>query len=176
MFGAPLIVPGPGHADAPKLATDTKGRLHLVYGESPGGPLKQYRVRYARLEAGSDGFSEPGTIARPDAGIESVNFPDIGVDASDRLYVIWELFPDHRQYSRGLGFTLSRDGGETFAVPQVVPGSADPEHGFNGSLQGFLMDKLAVNAHGAVALINSTFVPDRFSRIRLWRKPPGKPD
>ena len=171
-FGEPLIVPSAGHADAPGIAADSRGRLHLVYGESPNGPLRQYRIRYAHRDAGSDRFSEPRTIAGPGAGIDSVNFPDIVVDAGDRLYLVWKLFADRRHYSRGLGFTMSADGGETFAAPEVVPASGDPELGFNGSLQSFLMNKLAVNADGAVALVNSTFAPGRSSHIWLWRKRP----
>ncbi len=169
-FEQPLILSGAGHADAPKLTADSRGRLHLVYGESPDGPLGHYGIRYARKDAGTDRFSEPRTIAAPEGGIESVNFPAIEADATGRLHVIWELFPDPRWYSRGLGFTISDDGGETFAAPEVVP--SEPEAGFNGSLQGSLMEKLAVNAAGASALVNSTFVPDRSSHIWLWRKPP----
>ena len=172
-FGAPAVLPSAGHSDAPRLAADSRGRLHLVYGESPDGPLRQYRIRYARRDAGQRRFSEARTVAVPGNGLESVNFPDIAVDADDRLYVVWERFPDQRAYSRGLGFTVSRDGGESFADPEVVPMSAPGERGVNGSLQGFLMSKLAVNRHGAAALVNSTFVPGHASHVRLWRKPPA---
>ncbi|MCZ6743698.1 MAG: hypothetical protein O7D31_03320, partial [Alphaproteobacteria bacterium] len=87
----------------------------------------------------------------------------------DSIYVIWELFPSRRNYPRGLGLTYSRDGGRTFAAPSVVPGSADPALGVNGSQQGFLMRKLAVNGAGALAVVNSTFKRNRASRIWLFR-------
>ncbi len=170
-FGAPVVVAGAGHADAPKLAADARGRLHLVYGESPEGPMQRYRIRYARLDPGSDGFSEPRTIIRPGDGLDAVNFPDIAVDGDGRLYLVAELLPNRRRPSRGLAFTVSRDGGASFAPPELVPASDQPHKGVNGSLQGSLMSKLAVNAEGAAALVNSSFVPDEASRIRLWRRP-----
>jgi hypothetical protein len=57
----------------------------------------------------------------------------------------------------------------TFESPSVVPGTADPTLGFNGSLQGLLMDKLAVNEWGAVAVVNSTFKRDEASHVWLIR-------
>ena len=170
-FGEPQIVASSGHADAPKIGADARGRLHLVYGESPGGPFQQSRIRYARRDIGSGHFSEPRTIAAAHGGVDSVNFPDLTVDAAGRLYVVWKLFPDRRQPSHGLGFTASYDIGESFTKPEIVPGSNDPALGFGGSLQGSLMTRLAVNADGVLALVNSTFASGRSSHIWLWRRP-----
>ena len=91
------------------------------------------------------------------------------MDAEGNIYVIWELFPRRGYYPQGLGFTHSGDGGRTFAAPSVVPGSADPALGVNGSKQGFLMRKLAVNGAGALAVANSTFKKNRASHIWLFR-------
>jgi hypothetical protein len=169
-FGEPQIVaPGGGHADAPKIAVDSQGRLHLVYGESHDGPFQHYHIRYARRDAGSDRFSEPRTIAAPHAGVDSVNFPDLAVDAADRLYVVWELYPDRRGYAHGLGFTMSHDAGESFAEAEVVPGSDDPDLGSNANRQGNLTRKLDVNGDGALAVVNSTFDLERSSHVWLWR-------
>jgi hypothetical protein len=55
----------------------------------------------------------------------------------------------------------------------VVPGTDDPAHGFNGSQQGLLMEKLAGNRAGALAVVNSTFKQGEASRIWLYR---GQPD
>lgn len=170
-FAAPHFVASSGHADAPKIAADSQGNLHLVYGESSGGSPRQYRIRYARRDAGSRRFSEPSTLAAADAGVDSVNFPDIAVDAANRLYVVWELFPDRRQRPQGLGFTVSNDGGQSFAEPEIVPASDNPNLGFSGSLQGSLMARLAVNADGVLALVNSTFMPGRSSHVWLWHRP-----
>jgi hypothetical protein len=50
-----------------------------------------------------------------------------------------------------------------------VPGSADAPGHWNGSHQGLLMQKLAVNAHGAIAVVNSSLRDGARSRIWLIR-------
>jgi hypothetical protein len=50
-----------------------------------------------------------------------------------------------------------------------VPGTTEADLGFNGSLQGDLMSKLAVSEAGGVAVVNSSFAPNEASRIRLVR-------
>lgn len=170
-FAARRLVRSSGHADAPKLASDRRGGLHLVYGESPASSMERYLIRYARWEAGSDGFSKARTLAAGDASIDSASFPDVAVDAGHQLYIVWKRTTDQPRRSLGLGFTMSRDGGRSFAPSQIVPGSDNPERGFNGGLQGSLTTKLAVNAEGALALVDSTFAAGRSSHIWLWRKP-----
>jgi hypothetical protein len=168
-FGDPQVVsPGEGHADAPKLAVDSQGRLHLVYGESPDGAFQRYRIRHAYRDAASGHFSDPATIAAPEASLDSVKFPGLAVDEANRLYVVWERFPDYRRRPRGLGFAMSHDGGRTFTQPEIVPGSDDPDLGSTGNRQGFLTRKLDVSPQGALAVVNSTFAAERSSRIWLW--------
>jgi hypothetical protein len=91
------------------------------------------------------------------------------VDAGGNLYVLWELFEGSRELSRGLAFAVSRDGGGSFGAPRVIPGSSDPAGGMNGSNQGLLMRKLAVNGSGAVAIVNSSLKPNQHSRVWLVR-------
>lgn len=168
-FGEPRIVfASNGHADAPKIAVDSEGIVHLVYGESPAGPLQRYHLRYTQSNNGGQTFQEPREIASPGEQFESVNFPTLSLDGQDNLYVLWELFPHRQGRPQGLGFTYSDDGGQAFATPTVVPGSIDPALGFNGSQQGLLMDKLAVNETGAIAVVNSTFKRNQTSHIRLF--------
>lgn len=170
-FGEPRIVAeSDGHADAPKLATDRQGTVHLVYAESPAGPFDRYRVYYTRSADGGRTFEAPKAISSPQTErVESASFPALSVDAQGNLYVLWELFPGRRGYPQGLGFTYSRDAGRTFAPPTVVPSSADPGLGFSGSQQGLLMRKLAVNGAGAIAVVNSTFARNQKSRVWLLR-------
>jgi hypothetical protein len=159
-----------GHADAPKIAVDGKGAVHLVYGESPAGPFQRYHIRYSRSHDGGRTFEKPRQISDPQtAQFESVNFPALSLDGKDDLYVVWELFPSRAHYPRGLGFASSGDGGRTFASPSVVPGSIDPALGFNGSQQGLLMRKLAVNGAGAMVIVNSTFRMNATSHVWLFR-------
>lgn len=164
-FGEPRIVaPSPGYSDAPKLAVDPRGALHLVYAESSGGSFNPSRIRYTRSADGGRTFEPPREISAPGAG-----FPALSVDAKGNLYVLWELFSDPREYPRGLALAVSRDAGRSFTPPTVVPGSIDPAGGWNGSNQGFLMRKLAVNGRGAVAIVNSSLKPNERSRVWLIR-------
>ena len=171
-FGAPRIAfESDGHADAPKIAVDSEGTVHLVYAESPAGPFDRYHIRYTRSNDGARTFDKPREISSPlPEAFESGNFTALSVDGEDKLYVLWELFPGReRRRPRGLGFTVSRDAGRTFASPSVIPGSADPALGYNGSRQGLLMRKLAVNAAGAIAVVNSTFQRSETSHVWLFR-------
>jgi hypothetical protein len=170
-FGEPRIVgAGKGHADAPKLAVDGKGTVHLVYAESPAGPFDRYYIQYTRSNDRGRSFEAPKEIARSHTErFANMHFPALSVDGQDDLYVIWELFPRQGSYSQGLGFTVSSHAGRMFAPPSVVPGSVDPALGFNGSQQGLLMRKLAVNEAGAIAVVNSTFKRNEQSRVWLFR-------
>jgi hypothetical protein len=114
-------------------------------------------------------FEQPREISGPQTEFESRHFPALSVDDADNLYVLWERFPGRRIRPIGLGFVCSNDGGRTFASPSVVPGSADPELGFNGNQQGLLMRKLAVNGAGAIAVVNSTFKRSETSHVWLFR-------
>jgi hypothetical protein len=164
------IAESDGYSDAPKIAVDGRGTIHLVYAEGPSGPLERYHVRYAQSKEGHATFQEPVKISGKHSEIfESVGYPSLDLDGRGNLYVLWELFPDDGLRSRGLGLTFSGNGGKSFASPVVVPGSLDPELGFNGSLQGLFMKKLAVNKAGEMAIVNSTFKQEGSSRIWLIR-------
>ena len=174
-FGAPRIaVRSSGHADAPKIAVDGSGTVHLVYGESPNGMFGRYQIRYTRSKDGGRTFEAPRKISRPfGQRFASMNYPSLSLDRANNIYVLWELFTKPRHYSRGLALTISRDGGDSFAPPGVVPGTGDPALGINGSQQGLLMRKLAVNKSAALAVVNSTFKAGGASHIWLFR---GKAD
>jgi hypothetical protein len=169
-FSVPqVIAPSKGYSDAPKLAFDRAGVLHLVYAESAGGPFDRYHIRYTRAAAGTGNFDAPRNISTPlPPPFASAAFPALGIDANDRIHVLWELYPDHRQRPRGLGITMSGDGGRSFTAPLPVPGSMDAD-ATNGSHQGLLMQKLAVNAAGAVVVANSSLRQGERSRVWLLR-------
>jgi hypothetical protein len=165
-FSRPVVVESPGRADTPHIAVDDSGTVHLVYTEHPPGPRTRPRLRYARSLGG--GPFEPAEIpvVRGSAGASS---PALALDGAGTMVVFWEHHPGGEARPRGIGFTWSRDGGRTFEPASLVPGTTDPALGFNGSLQGDLMRKLAVSEAGAIAVVNSSFLPDRVSRIRLIR-------
>lgn len=168
-FMAPKIAhQSAGHADAPKLAVDRAGTVHLVYAESPRGPMEPYHIAYLRRRKGEERFAPPVPISSlPSKRFASVGFPTLAIGGNDHLFVLWEIFPGPSNRPRGLGFTYSNDGGQTFAQPSIVPGSLDPDQGFNGSLQGLFMQKLAANHRGDIAVVNSTFKPGQRSQIWL---------
>jgi hypothetical protein len=170
-FGRPHIVgAGPGHADAPRLALDSRGLLHLVYAESANGTKGPYRIRYTRSSAGAAGFEVPRTLPalmRHDQG--GAAYPEAALDGQGVLYVTWEAFPDATAGPRGLAITFSPDNGNTFALPILVPGSRDGGGGTNGSHQGLLGKKLAVSRSGRIAVVNSSLKQNDRSRVWLMR-------
>lgn len=159
-----------GHADAPKLAVDSGGTLHLAYGESPDGPRQRYAVRYTRSTDGGASFAGPRIIS---GGIPSpydnINYPGLRVDGADNLYVLMHLAAGAGKRPRTLALAWSSDGGRSFSAPAPLPGLTEPARGITGSLQGYLVRKLDVNAAGAVAVVNSTFMPSQGSHVRLAR-------
>jgi hypothetical protein len=176
-FGPPQIVEQTrGYSDAPKLAVDRRGTLHLAHAETGGGPFDRAHVRYLRSRDRGQTFEPGRAISQPlPREAVSAGFPSLGVDERGDVYVLWELYPALRQPPRGLGITSSRDGGETFTPPELVAGSRDPGGGANGSHQGPLMRKLAVRG-GQLAVVNSALEPGRGSRVWLVRgTPSGQP-
>ena len=159
-FGEPRIAAStPGYSDAPKVAVDARGALHLVYGEDT-------RVWYTRSTDGAQTFDRPRPISGRGGG-----FPALALDGNGHVYALWERFPSGARRPRGLELAVSRDGGQRFTPGTEVPRSAD--RGWNGSSQGLLMKKLAVGADGAIAIVNSALAPGTRSRVWLMRATAG---
>jgi hypothetical protein len=150
------------YADAPKLAVDRAGTLHVAYAENN-------EIRYTRSSDGARSFERPRALSGRGAG-----FPHLALDGKGDVYVAWERLPEARSRPRGLSLTVSRDGGRSFAPPSPVPHSADPSGAPNGSFQGLLMRKLAVNARGELAIVNSSLKDGERSRVWLMRASPSK--
>lgn len=169
-FDAPRVVaPSRGYSDAPKLAVDGAGVLHLAYAESPDGPFGSAHVRHARSSDGGRTFEPPRDISAPaPASAVSASYPSLAAEGGN-VVVTWELARAARQQPRGLAVVVSKDGGSSFTVPALVPDSADPQGGANGSRQGLLMKKLAVSGQGGVAVVNSSFQAGVRSRVWLMR-------
>lgn len=169
-FGpARVVFESKGHSDAPRITVDRDHVLHLVYAESPTGPFERYHIRYTRSNDDARSFEAPREISSTSTEMhESSHFPALGADGAGNLYALWELFPDRRGRSRGLGFAVSAIDAPAF-TPSLVPGTVDPASGDNGSRQGLLMRKLAVDRTGRIAVVNSSFKRDDVSTIRLYR-------
>ena len=155
-FAAPAIVGrSKTYSDAPKLAVDAGGTLHVVYADGK-------RILYSRSADQARTFERPRDISGRDAG-----FPALDIDAKGNLYVLWERFAEHPHLARGLALAVSTDAGRSFTAPVLVPESADG--GWNGSSQGLLMRKLAVGRDGEIAIVNSSFRDKERSRVWLIR-------
>lgn len=164
------VLSSQGHADTPALAADNEGRVHLLYGERSNGPSGTSQVYYTRLDNRTTGAeTEPTAISEHTGADYGARAPAIKLDQDGRIFVVWEHHQAPEQRARGLGFALSTDGGASFTAPAEVPGSAPPEGGFNGSLQGALGEKLAVDNSGQLAVVNSHLIPDERSEIVLIR-------
>lgn len=164
-----LVGTGQGYADAPKLGVGPDGVVHLVFAQSNGGAFGRYTIHYTRSSDGQH-FDTSREISRGQLSrIDSTAFPSFDMDGAGRLVVLYELYPNHRKSPRGLGMTVSADGGKTFSPPVMVPHGSDPDGGVNGSQQGLLMKKLAVNRDGEIAIVNSSLKPGERSRVWLIR-------
>ncbi len=160
----------PGHSDAPQLAFDPQGVLHLVHHEGAGSARDDKVVLHLRSDDGGRRFGPPRTISGPsEPGAPGASYPALGVDAMGRVVVTWErVHGVGAMTSYGLGFAVSDDG-QVFGAPQKVPDSTDPGGGANGSTQGRLMRKLAVRPDGEIAIVNSALKPGSHSRVWLMR-------
>ncbi|WP_157960459.1 sialidase family protein [Marinimicrobium alkaliphilum] len=169
-FGPPrTLLASAGHSDTPALGVDSRGQLHLAYAESPDGPFGPAQIHYAQLNGDGDVLKSPRRLSNPEDSTQSGRAPSLALDPEDRLAILWEHQPDPGNRPRGLGIVFSPDAGERLTPMVVIPGSDDAGGGVNGSLQGQLARKLSMNSNGQVAVVNSHFLPDDYSRIVLLR-------
>ena len=170
-FGAATIAARtPDYSDAPKLAVDREGVLHLVYGERADPSWHRADVQYCRSIDNGRTFSAARPLLSPDVReARLAAFPSLALGAPGIVAVVWDVYRGPRSGGKGLAFTSSADAGQTFAAPEIIPTSADPAGGLNGSNQGKLMRKLAINESGAVAVVNSSLKLGERSRVWLMR-------
>jgi hypothetical protein len=168
-FERPLVLRATGYSDAPRLAVDGQGTVHLAWGEAEAGPFTAQRILHARSRDGGRSFEAPRAAASPPQGYASAGFPSLGVTARGALVLLAELQEDLRGRPRALGIAVSRDGGASFEPMRVVPHSRDPGGGSNGSSQGLLIPKLAVHPGGDLAVVNSALREGSHSRVWLVR-------
>ena len=164
-FGAAIVVgERNGAPDAPTLAVDGEGTVHLAYAELPVASTNGSHILYTRRLVGAATFEAPRRISD---GAGSAGYPSLAIDGGGGVYVVWERFLTILGRRLGLGFVHSRDAGRTFSPHSVVPGTADVWLGVNGSLQGGLMRRLGAAEDGTLAVVNSSFREGTVSRVRL---------
>lgn len=163
-FSEPTVVARTdSYSDAPKIAVDAQGTIHLAFSERSLN-WSEASVHHARSTDGGQTFSTPQRISTGRAA-----FPSLGLDARGNVYCVWENYRESRRGARGLGASVSHDGGRTFSKSTFIPGSSDPRDGLAGSNQGKLMRKLAVGAEGRLAIVNSSLKHGEHSRVWLIR-------
>jgi hypothetical protein len=163
-FGPPRVVfSSAGRSDAPKIAVDAKGVLHLAYTAEVSGASQ---VHYSRSKDADGVFEAPRQLPAH-GGEQAASFPSLSLGAGGHVYVVWHHQASAGDGPRGLALSLSRDGGRQFTSAALVPGTGDPALGINGSRQGKLMRLMASNDAGALAVVNSSFREGESSRVRL---------
>lgn len=162
-----------GFSDAPKVAVDSEGVIHLVYSESEEsmlGRFGKFDITYTKFKDEGKTFEETKIISSPvPESIESSRYPYLSIGADNHIYALWEVFPNARSYPQGLGLSVSLDSGEKFSNPEIVPGSVPPENATNGSQQGLLMDKIAVDKHGNIFIVNSSLRRKHNSQVWIMK-------
>jgi len=174
----PFIPRGPavatrGFADAPNIAVDKTGTVHLVFSRAPQRFSTQSEIYYSRLDLGKEKFSEPIKISVTTNDWERSGYPKIAI-SDNNIYVLWELFIAREFSSRGLGFThwsIQKD--EPLPTDKlnffIIRDGRNDDLGINGSLQGMLTNKLAISPAGKIVIVNSTFKENESSHIWLYR-------
>lgn len=141
----------------PRVIMDGAGDIFVLWqeivfsGGSHGG-----EIFFARSTNGGRSFSEPMNLSNTPNG-------------AGNPHLLFELFHNRSQRGTGLALALSGNAGESFDEPRAIPRGADDPRGVNGSLQGLLMDKLAISPEGGVIVVNSTFEKGQASHIWLLR-------
>lgn len=153
-FSLPVLAGAAGsRADAPRLALDRGGRLHLAYMEQAGA--EAVAVRYARADRDLR-FGPPRTLSPPGGGAAT---PQLAIDGRGRVHVTWEGADRKTMWH-------AADAGAGFGRASRIPGGEDAQ-GRSGSQQGILGSKLAVGEDREIAVVDSSLDPGHGSRVVL---------
>ena len=173
--GRSFSAPRPAAVTAGLLGR-TEARLRCARGAAPGArreprrPVQAWLIRHLRSTDGGRSFGPAREISGPlPTGYAGAAFPALGIDRRGRVVVIWELQQGSGRAAPKGSPSRCRPTACSSARRNVIPGSADPGGGFNGSSQGLLMNKLAVRADGEIAVVNSAVRMGSHSRVWLLR-------
>ncbi|MCC5794167.1 MAG: exo-alpha-sialidase [Chromatiales bacterium] len=152
----------PGHADAPALAVDGNGRVHLAWGYRDPDAPRQGRIALAHSDDDGINFSDAQLLDHGDDVPHSAAFPSLAV-GDNGVHVVAERIHDAGRGFQGLLHAWAADG-ETFTELRTLPGTdAAP----SGGRQGLLMRKLALHPDGRILAVHSTFDQGRRSGVYL---------
>lgn len=160
------VEPNASYSDAPALAIDAAGIVHLAFAESDGGPFGRYHLRLARSDDGGRSFARVARVSGPlKAPYVSIGFPDLKIDNRGGMRLLAHLFPADQPRPQAIGLMTSGDGGKSFGPLELVPGNVVRGKETLGSQQGLLVQKLAVHPDGGIAVANSSLMPNTKSRV-----------
>jgi hypothetical protein len=120
-WSTPLNISKTGYADNPAIGTDNSDYIYVVWEEFV---LPHYEIYFSRSTDGGSTWSNPVSISN---STNSSGDPDIAVDSTGKLYVVWEKYIS---YNHEIYFIKSNDKGVNWG--QVVNlsknkyGSLDP--------------------------------------------------
>lgn len=123
----------------PDIALHTSGIIYVVWDDRRGSNTDIY---FAMSDDGGASFSNPN-IRVPDTDTSDHTSPAIAADSAGNVYVVWE---DERSGDSDIYFTLSSDGGETWADPNLRVNT-------DGGTEGQYNPDIAVGPSGTVYVV-----------------------
>jgi hypothetical protein len=113
----------PNRGITPRLATDSRGRIHLLFEELGGRDA----IWYSQFVTDGDSWASPSLVA-DDSG--SLGWSDLAVDRQDHLHAVWMNY-------RTDGVDYSHNDGSGWSAPVALP---DPAPGRQSVLPRIAVD------------------------------------
>lgn len=113
----PIKVSGNGENDygtIPKIAVGTDNIIHIIWKD-----LLNFSIKYVNYDYKTSKFSSIETIPFSTLGEDNNNFLDIGVDAVNRVHIIWSK-RDYIQYIRRSNDSWSRPDEVVNNIPGII--------------------------------------------------------
>jgi hypothetical protein len=142
----------------PSLATH-EGKFYLAWMDGraePPGTFSRGDIWLASSQDGGESFS-PNIRINPDQTMHHT-LPTVAIGPGGRIHLAWEAQASDTRETF-LYYTTSDDGGQTFAVPQIIADNTDETHG-NPGKAALVIDSLG---HVALAWLDRQGV-----RIATW--------
>ncbi|HZR63786.1 MAG TPA: hypothetical protein VFA85_01490 [Terriglobales bacterium] len=122
-FSFPIGTSGDEGAGAPNVTTDSNGNFYIVYAAGPKAPADTEGIYFNRSDNDGASFALPESAVISPPGAISPAYPQVVVDSSGNVNVVWEQADQPITASGGntfhLFFARSKDRGNTF--PTIRP-------------------------------------------------------
>lgn len=122
LFSFPINLAGDEGASSPSAAADSKGSIYVVWAAGAAAPSNTEGIYFSRSDNDGTTFPEATVVSAP--GVISPAFPQIGLDSSRNVNIVWEQADQTITASGGntfhLFFARSSDQGSTFPTVREV--------------------------------------------------------